>query len=154
MNFLWIRTVSTSDLEQAAIPNKNEIDFVARTRHEDYQYEGIKTVDAANWLREDKKQFPKGWNSNGCSVLWGEKFMKKSNTNILLYLLLVVGLWTFCFVALKLLLMPYSVAYTEYGKMTVGYFFVEHTANTFEYLVLTLAEFQNRKLSSKIIYIL
>ena len=80
--------------------------------------------------------------------------MKKSNTNILLYLLLVVGLWTFCFVTLKLLLMPYSVAYTEYGKMTVGYFFVEHTANTFEYLVLTLAEFQNRKLSSKIIYIL
>ena len=49
--------------------------------------------------------------------------------------------------------MPYSVAYTEYGKMTVGYFFVEHTAITFEYLVLTLAEFQNRKLSSKIIYI-
>ena len=94
-----------------------------------------------------------GWNSHGCSVLWGGKFMKKSNTNILLYLLLVVGLWAFCFVTLKLLLMPYSVAYTEYGKMTVGYFFVEHMAITFEYLVPTLAEFQNRKLSSKIIYI-
>ena len=25
--------------------------LIARTRHEDYQYEGIKTVDAANWLR-------------------------------------------------------------------------------------------------------
>ena len=33
-------------------------------------------------------------------------------------------------------------------------YYVEHTAITFEYLVPTLAEFQNRKLSSKIIYIL
>ena len=28
--------------------------LIARTRHEDYQYEGIKIVDVANWLREDK----------------------------------------------------------------------------------------------------
>lgn len=48
--------------------------------------------------------------------------MKKSNKNIVLFLLLVVGLWAFCFVTLKLLLMPYSVAYTESGKMTAGYF--------------------------------
>lgn len=48
--------------------------------------------------------------------------MRKSNKNIALYLLLVVGLWAFCFVTLKLLLMPYSIAYTETGKMTAGYF--------------------------------
>ena len=72
MDFLWIRTVSTSDLEQAAIPNKIEIDFVARTRHEDYQYEGIKTVDAANWLREDKNSFPKVGIVMG-AVCFGEK---------------------------------------------------------------------------------
>ena len=48
--------------------------------------------------------------------------MKKSNKNIALYLLLVVGLWAFCFVTLKLFLMPYSIAYTETGKMTAGYF--------------------------------
>jgi predicted AAA+ superfamily ATPase len=29
--------------------------LIARTRHEDYQYEGIKIVDAANWLREGAK---------------------------------------------------------------------------------------------------
>ena len=29
--------------------------LIARTRHEDYQYEGIKIVDAANWLREGEK---------------------------------------------------------------------------------------------------
>ena len=28
--------------------------LIARTRHEDYQYEGIKIVDAANWLRKGK----------------------------------------------------------------------------------------------------
>mgnify|MGYP003329795100 CR=1 FL=1 len=48
--------------------------------------------------------------------------MRKSNKNIALYLLLIVGLWAFCFVTLKLLLMPYSIAYTESGKMTIGYF--------------------------------
>lgn len=48
--------------------------------------------------------------------------MRKSNKNIALYLLLIVGLWAFCFVTLKLLLMPYSIAYTETGKMTAGYF--------------------------------
>lgn len=48
--------------------------------------------------------------------------MKKSNKNIALYLLLVVILWAFCFVTLKLLLMPYSVAYEETGEMTAGYF--------------------------------
>lgn len=47
--------------------------------------------------------------------------MRKSNKNIALYLLLIVGLWAFCFVTLKLLLMPYSIAYTETGKMTAGY---------------------------------
>jgi len=29
--------------------------LIARTRHEDYQYEGIKIVDVANWLRKDQK---------------------------------------------------------------------------------------------------
>ncbi|MCI1723023.1 MAG: ATP-binding protein [Lachnospiraceae bacterium] len=29
--------------------------LIARTRHEDYQYEGIKIVDVANWLRESEK---------------------------------------------------------------------------------------------------
>ena len=48
--------------------------------------------------------------------------MKKTMKNIVLYLLLIVGLWAFCFVTLKYLLMPYSVAYTQSGKMTVGYF--------------------------------
>ena len=48
--------------------------------------------------------------------------MTKNNKNIVLYLLLVVGLWAFCFVTLKLLLMPYSIAYAKTGKMTAGYF--------------------------------
>lgn len=48
--------------------------------------------------------------------------MRISNKNIALYLLLIVGLWAFCFVTLKLLLMPYSVVYAETGKMTAGYF--------------------------------
>jgi len=39
-----------------------------------------------------------------------------------LYLLLIVGLWAFCFITLKIWLMPYSIAYTETGKMTIGYF--------------------------------
>jgi len=29
--------------------------LIARTRHEDYQYEGIKIVDVAKWLRKDQK---------------------------------------------------------------------------------------------------
>lgn len=40
----------------------------------------------------------------------------------MLYLLLIVGLWVFCFVTLQLLLKPYSVAYTQTGEMTLGYF--------------------------------
>ena len=48
--------------------------------------------------------------------------VKQSNKNIVLYLMLIVGLWTFCFVTLKLILMPYSIAYMQSGKMTVGYF--------------------------------
>jgi len=47
----------------------------------------------------------------------------KTEKPIGLYLLLIVGLWAFCFVTLKLWLMPYSVAYSETGKMSVGYFF-------------------------------
>jgi len=39
-----------------------------------------------------------------------------------LYLLLILGLWMFCFVTLKLWLLPYSVAYAETGEMTAGYF--------------------------------
>lgn len=38
------------------------------------------------------------------------------------YLLLVGILWAFCFVTLKLWLMPYSIAYTRTGIMTPGYF--------------------------------
>jgi len=49
--------------------------------------------------------------------------MKKDiNKSILLYLLLIFGLWVFCFVTLKLWLLPYSVAYSENGEMTIGYF--------------------------------
>ena len=28
--------------------------LIARTRHEDYQCEGVRIVDVANWLRESK----------------------------------------------------------------------------------------------------
>lgn len=28
--------------------------LIARTRHDDYQYEGIKIIDIANWLIEEK----------------------------------------------------------------------------------------------------
>jgi len=48
---------------------------------------------------------------------------KKNGKPIGLYLLLILGLWVFCFVTLKLWLLPYSVAYAENGEMTVGYFF-------------------------------
>jgi len=46
---------------------------------------------------------------------------KKNEKPIGLYLLLILGLWVFCFVTLKLWLMPYSVAYAENGEMTIGY---------------------------------
>lgn len=45
----------------------------------------------------------------------------RSKKPIGLYLLLIVALWAFCFVTLKLWLMPYSLAYAENGKMTAGY---------------------------------
>ncbi len=47
---------------------------------------------------------------------------KKNEKTIGLYLLLILGLWAFCFVTLKLWLLPYSAAYAETGEMTVGYF--------------------------------
>jgi len=46
----------------------------------------------------------------------------KKEKPIVLYLLLILGLWVFCFVTLKLWLLPYSVAYSENGEMTIGYF--------------------------------
>lgn len=49
--------------------------------------------------------------------------MRNTKNNIGLYLLLVLVLWAFCFVTLKLWLMPYSAAYAETGTMTAGYFF-------------------------------
>ncbi len=48
--------------------------------------------------------------------------MKNTSKNICLYLVLIVGLWGFCFATLKLWLLPYSVAFNETGKMTAGYF--------------------------------
>ncbi len=45
----------------------------------------------------------------------------KTEKSIHVFLLLIIGLWVFCFVTLKLWLLPYSVAYTENGEMTVGY---------------------------------
>jgi len=48
--------------------------------------------------------------------------MKKSGKNIALYLLLILGLWVFCFVTLQLWLRPCSIAYVQTGKMTLGYF--------------------------------
>ena len=32
--------------------------IIARTKHDDYQYEGIQIIDVANWLsRENQKKF-------------------------------------------------------------------------------------------------
>ncbi len=45
--------------------------------------------------------------------------MKKRS--IFLYLCLIVFFWAFCFVTLKLWLMPYSVAYAQTGRLTAGY---------------------------------
>jgi len=47
--------------------------------------------------------------------------MKKEIDNVFLYLLLILLLWVFCFVSLKLVLLPYSIAFAETGKMTFGY---------------------------------
>lgn len=38
------------------------------------------------------------------------------------YLLLIVVLSAFCFITLNVLLLPYSIEYSETGKMTAGYF--------------------------------
>ena len=38
------------------------------------------------------------------------------------YLLLVIILSAFCYITLNVLLLPYSIAYSETGKMTAGYF--------------------------------
>ena len=38
------------------------------------------------------------------------------------YLLLVIVLSAFCYITLDVLLLPYSIEYSETGKMTVGYF--------------------------------
>ena len=38
------------------------------------------------------------------------------------YLLLVIMLSAFCYITLNVLLLPYSIAYSETGKMTAGYF--------------------------------
>ncbi|MBR5986152.1 MAG: hypothetical protein IK019_07085, partial [Clostridia bacterium] len=38
------------------------------------------------------------------------------------YLLLVIVLSAFCYITLNVLLLPYSIEYSETGKMTAGYF--------------------------------
>ncbi len=38
------------------------------------------------------------------------------------YLLLVILLSAFCYISLDVLLLPYSIEYSETGKMTAGYF--------------------------------
>ena len=38
------------------------------------------------------------------------------------YLLLVIVLSAFCYITLDVLLLPYSIEYSETGKMTAGYF--------------------------------
>ena len=38
------------------------------------------------------------------------------------YLLLIVVLSAFCYITLDVLLLPYSIEYSETGKMTTGYF--------------------------------
>lgn len=47
---------------------------------------------------------------------------QKTKGNIAFYLLLVFLLWAFCFVTLKLWLLPYSVEFSRTGIMTPGYF--------------------------------
>ena len=46
-------------------------------------------------------------------------WVKKENIGI--YLMLVTALWAFCFVTLKLWLMPYSIDHAETGILTPGY---------------------------------
>ena len=45
----------------------------------------------------------------------------RENRKILLYLLLILAFWAFCFVTLKLWLLPYAAAYQATGEMSVGY---------------------------------
>ena len=46
---------------------------------------------------------------------------KESTKRILLYLLLILAFWIFTFVTLNFWLKPYSIAYEQTGKMTLGY---------------------------------
>ena len=46
---------------------------------------------------------------------------KTKSSRLLWYLLLVIALSAFCYITLNVLLQPYSVEYSETGKMTAGY---------------------------------
>ena len=47
---------------------------------------------------------------------------KAQSSRLWWYLLLVIALSAFCYITLNVLLMPYSIEYSETGKMTAGYF--------------------------------
>ncbi|MBR4743699.1 MAG: CPBP family intramembrane metalloprotease [Oscillospiraceae bacterium] len=46
---------------------------------------------------------------------------KTKSSRLLWYLLLVIALSAFCYITLDVLLLPYSIEYSETGKMTTGY---------------------------------
>lgn len=46
---------------------------------------------------------------------------KNKSSRLLWYLLLVIALSAFCYITLNVLLQPYSIEYSETGKMTAGY---------------------------------
>ena len=50
------------------------------------------------------------------------KPIKAQSSRLWWYLLLVIALSAFCYITLDVLLLPYSVEYSETGKMTAGYF--------------------------------
>jgi len=70
---------------------------------------------------EDEMKNEDGTRNDGGIKHEGGQTTETPRYRIGLYLGLVALLWVFCFVTLKLLLMPYSVAYGETGRMTAGY---------------------------------
>lgn len=51
-----------------------------------------------------------------------QKQKKWKISKLLWYLILITVLTAFCYITLNVLLLPYSIAYSETGEMTLGYF--------------------------------